>query len=95
MDIKHDRSDGKFFIDTEDGEAYLRYSMSDMCMDIYETYVPGRQRGKGLAGFIVNSALEHAKKEKYSIRPTCPYIKVYLRRHPEYGSLVARGPDCL
>ncbi|MBN2407586.1 MAG: N-acetyltransferase [Elusimicrobia bacterium] len=90
MDVKHDRIKSRFYVETEDGDAFLMYSLSDGCMDLYETYVPNPQRGKGLAPMIVGKAVEHAKREKYSIRPTCPYIKVFLRKHPEFGDLVDR-----
>ena len=43
-------------------------------------------RGKGIASKIAKVAVEYAKAQA-RIRPLCPYMSAYIKRHPEYHSI--------
>jgi len=53
------------------------------------TEVPGDFEGQGVGSTLVKGAFEIVQAENLKIVPTCPFIAAYLRRHPEYQSLVA------
>jgi predicted GNAT family acetyltransferase len=38
---------------------------------------------------MVKAALEYAKAEDLEVLPICPFVKGYLRKHPEYLPLVS------
>ena len=38
---------------------------------------------------LATSALDYARREGMRIIPSCPYVKAYIDRHPEYEDLVA------
>lgn len=56
----------------------------------FHTEVRPDHEGQGLAGRLASSALEATMASGRSIVALCPYIKTYLRRHPEpyAGSVV-------
>lgn len=58
--------------------------------DLTHTWASESHRGTGLASALVAAALDEARAEQVRIIPTCPYLPVWLRRHPEYADLVQR-----
>jgi uncharacterized protein len=57
--------------------------------DVVHTYVPEGMRGRGVAGQVVAAAFAHARTHGVRLIPTCTYIPVWLRRHPEEADVVA------
>jgi predicted GNAT family acetyltransferase len=47
--------------------------------------------GLGLAGRLVTFALDDVRAQGLRIRPYCPYVRAFVRRHPDYQDLVAEG----
>jgi predicted GNAT family acetyltransferase len=47
--------------------------------------------GLGLAGRLVSFALDDVRARGVKIRPYCPYVRAFLRRHAEYRDLVVEG----
>lgn len=50
----------------------------------FHTTVDEEYAGQGLAGKLAHFALEDTIAAGLKVVPVCPYIKVYLRKHPEY-----------
>ncbi len=59
--------------------------------DLTHTFAEPEFRGTGLAGRLVSHVMEKAKAAGVSIVPSCPYLPMWLSRHPEYGDLVQAG----
>ena len=47
--------------------------------------------GLGLASRLVSFALDDVRSKGARIRPYCPYVRAFLRRHAEYRDLVVDG----
>lgn len=92
MNVSHNPAASQFEISTDAGRALLRYAARGDSMDLLHTEVPAAHEGKGVGSALVKAALEHARAEKLRVIPSCPFVSAYLRRHPEYGSLVAADP---
>jgi predicted GNAT family acetyltransferase len=45
--------------------------------------------GRGLAATLVTGALDDVRASGRLIRPLCPYVAAFLRKHPDYRDLVA------
>jgi predicted GNAT family acetyltransferase len=45
--------------------------------------VPDAFRGRGLGSQLVRAALDYAHFNQLKVFPDCPFVKVYLRKHPE------------
>lgn len=47
-------------------------------------------REQGMAGRLVEQALEDARADGVRVVPQCPYVRHWLGKHPEFGDLVQR-----
>ncbi|ASM77695.1 acetyltransferase [Vitreoscilla filiformis] len=63
------------------------YRLNNSVLDIYHTGVPQALEGRGIAAQLVVAALQHARANGLKVRPTCSYVAVYLRRHPEWADV--------
>jgi predicted GNAT family acetyltransferase len=71
--------------------AFLAYRMHGGAVEYLHSETPPELRGKGLAGELAKFALERDKAAGRGVIPTCPFVKTYIERHPEYASLVRAG----
>ena len=53
-----------------------------------DTLVPEQYEGKGIAGALAKFALEYARSKNLKLIVYCPYVKMYMKRHPEYNDLL-------
>lgn len=61
--------------------------------NIYLTHteVPKELEGKGIASILVKMALEDIKNKKLTLIPLCPFVAMFIKRHPEWRKLVLPG----
>lgn len=87
--ITHDSEDLRFFADIEGEEAELTYTYpEDGVMDFDHTFVPEKARGQGVANQLVKAGLDYAKTKDYKAIASCPVVDAYVKRHPEYNSIM-------
>lgn len=86
--IYHDEENQKFFIEINDHQGHLKYDKDGDVLDFHHTFVPESFRGQGIAGKIVESALEFAKENNYKVKPSCPFVASYIKRHEKYMDIV-------
>jgi uncharacterized protein len=48
--------------------------------------------GRGFGSRLVAGAFEDIRARRLSVVPICPFVRSYLRRHPEDADLVAPDP---
>jgi predicted GNAT family acetyltransferase len=80
---------------TVDGKVagFLRYLDRPQGVRVLvHTEVEPAYEGKGVGGRLVAGALDAERARGGKIVPECPFVKTYLKRHPEYGDLVAGDP---
>jgi len=80
----------RFEILTDQGAAILAYRHRGDDLDLMHLEVPRALEGRGYAAALATAALDQARREGIRIIPSCPYVKAFLQRHPEYADLVAR-----
>ena len=89
--IHHDEKKRRFHADVERGEAVLDYDLLDPdTLDLRRTFVSEELRGEGLAGQVVEHALDWARRHDKKVVATCPYVARYVESHPEHADLVVR-----
>lgn len=72
--------------------AFIEYILTtENVMYLTHTEVPVALEGKGLGGSIVFKALNYIKEKGYTLAPLCPFVAAYLKKHPEWQSLLAKG----
>lgn len=73
-----------------DGEiAELVYHKNGNRLVLVHTGVPESLTGHGIAGRLVQAALDMAVAEGKTIAPKCPYARSWLERHPAEAAKVA------
>ena len=72
--------------------AFIEYILNnENIMFLTHTEVPKALEGKGIGKNIVEKALNYIKDHNYTLAPLCPFVAAYLKRHPEWQSLLAKG----
>ncbi len=86
--LKIIQTNSKIYFITQNGEAYLLYNLKNGLMDIYETYVPETERGKGVALLLVKEAFKYAIKNNLKIKPSCSYVYEYIQKNKNNKKLM-------
>jgi uncharacterized protein len=74
-----------------DGEVagFLMYRIEPGVLELVHTDVDPKWEGKGVGAALVQGALDDVRARGLKMRPYCPFVAAYIRRHPEYEDLVA------
>ncbi len=86
--VTHNATAGQFEARTEHGTALLKYVPRGAALDFVHTEVPPAAEGQGIGTSLASAALEHARAQKLQVIPSCPFVKAYIGKHPEYADLV-------
>lgn len=83
---------GRYWIETDAGEAELTYQVGDRgdLIVINSTFVPVEARGGGVAFALVRRAIDDARTAGRKVDPVCPYVDRLFDRHPEWRTLRAQ-----
>ena len=87
-DIRHDAAAGRFEAAVDGGIAECVYRLQGSVMNIVHTEVPPRAEGRGIAAALVQAALAQARAMGWRVRPSCSYVRSYMRRHAETQDLL-------
>lgn len=89
LEIVHNTAAQRF--ETRHGGWLSRcdYRIIDGVMHLVHTEVPPALEGRGIAGALVQAALDWAVAQSLKVRPRCSYVHAYMRRHPETNRLLA------
>lgn len=68
--------------------AFVEYRWHKGDIAFMHTYVPDEGRGLGVAAALAKYVLDYARNRKLKILVYCPYIAQYIKRHPEYETLI-------
>jgi uncharacterized protein len=63
--------------------AFLEYRFYKKDIAFMHTQVPENMEGKGVASALASYAFKFAKEHNKPVMVYCPYVAVYLKRHPE------------
>jgi predicted GNAT family acetyltransferase len=86
----HDNAAQHRFEAIVDGEtALLAYRLEGDTLHLVHTEVPATLAGRGLGGELARAALNAARARGLKVVPTCPFVRAYIARHPEFADLVA------
>ena len=65
-----------------DHTARLVYRIKGDTIDLLHTEVPKELAGHGVGNELARTALEYAMANQLVVRPSCPFVRAYLKRHP-------------
>ncbi|MBZ0285843.1 MAG: N-acetyltransferase [Anaerolineae bacterium] len=87
LEVKHNSEEKRFEVVLGDKIAMVEYMFGGKNMVFTHTEVPPEFEGMGVANKMAHVALEYAKAEGYKVQALCPFISLYVRKHPEYQSI--------
>ncbi|GGK80749.1 NAD(+)/NADH kinase [Mangrovihabitans endophyticus] len=67
----------------------LYYHRDGTDVELAHTEIDQAFEGRGLGGRLATAALEDARARATPVRVSCPFVRGYLQRHPEYHDLLA------
>jgi len=89
LQIEHLPERGRFQADVDGRTCVADYRLDSGVMTITHTGVAPELEGRGIAGALMQAALDHAKARGLKVRPLCSFAAAYMRRHPESAALLA------
>jgi hypothetical protein len=70
----------------------IEYRSKPGVVFLVHTEVDPAFAGQGLGERLVTGALEDLRARGLKLVPLCPFVRAYLRRHPDQADLVAGDP---
>src|SRR5436190_24356112 len=68
--------------------ARLVYQRAGERIRLIHTEVPDALAGRGIGSALARTALGYAQERQLRVVPSCPFVRSYIERHPEYRELV-------
>ncbi|QJX48037.1 N-acetyltransferase [Hymenobacter taeanensis] len=82
------RQNHRFELTVLDSTAFIEYQENDEAITVLHTVVPPQLEGQGVGTAIVEETLQTIEARQRLLIPLCPFVKSYLKRHPEWQRLV-------
>jgi predicted GNAT family acetyltransferase len=86
MDVVDNAALSRFELVVDGQTAVLLYERTAGSLRLIHTEVPAALRGRGLAEQLVKAALDRGHAEGLRIVAICPYVRAYLKKHPQSQS---------
>ena len=61
----------------------IRYAASDGTIVLIHTEIDRGLEGQGLGNVLVQGALDDLRERGIEYVPVCPFVRAYLKRHPQ------------
>ena len=68
--------------------GFVMYHLHGHQITLIHTEVDPRFQGAGLATHLARFSLDDARKRNLAVVPSCPYIRSWILKHPDYADLV-------
>lgn len=86
--IQHKSTLNRFELNVEGHIAHIDYELNNNIINFTHTWVPKELEGRGIGSALTKHALEYAEKNALRVIPSCPFVKVYIDRHPDFLPLI-------
>ncbi|MBF6520802.1 GNAT family N-acetyltransferase [Nocardia farcinica] len=90
--LEHNAADTRYEIYVDDTLAgYADYAEREDAKfrDFHHTITFPEFRGQGIAGKVVEYALDDTRAAGFTVVPTCWYVEKFIAEHREYADLLA------
>jgi predicted GNAT family acetyltransferase len=72
----------------QDVLGFIDYHAEPGLVTIMHTEVDRAAEGRGVGSRLAAGALDDLRRRGLSVRVLCPFVRDYIRRHPEYEDLM-------
>ncbi len=69
----------------------LTYRIKGDTVTTPHTEIDPEYEGQGLGQQLVKEALDHIRDTGMLVRPSCPFVRAYIEKSPEYQAMVKQG----
>lgn len=83
LNITNNEAQKRFETPVGDDFAYIDYRFHDGRMVLMHTFTPLAARGQGVSSGLAKFALAYLRENKMAAIVLCPFIKAYIKTHPE------------
>jgi predicted GNAT family acetyltransferase len=87
LDVVNNTDAGRY----ETSSGHIAYTRDGDVVTMTHTEVDPALEGQGIGGELVRQALDDVRAHGLRVRPSCPFVAAYIRRHPEYADLVSES----
>jgi predicted GNAT family acetyltransferase len=87
--VKDNKEKHQFELTIDGATAFSQYRMHPGVIEFYHTVVPDVLAGRGVGSALISNELDQVRARGLKVKPTCPFVKAYINKHPEYQDLVA------
>lgn len=88
LEVTHNETENRFETWIDGQLSKLDYIEDKDTFVITHVGVYPEHRGHGVAAKLTRAGLEYAKAKSLRVIPMCSYAAIYLRRNPQYLSLM-------
>ncbi|GAB3885175.1 GNAT family N-acetyltransferase [Spirosoma agri] len=88
--VKNNTHRTRFELETEGKLSIVVYqNVDDETLALTHTEVDPSLEGKGVGSHLVEGVLTYVEQNNLKIVPLCPFISVYIKRHPDWNRVVS------
>lgn len=69
--------------------GFAAYRLEGATITFTHTEVDPAFEGQGVGSVLVRGALDDVRARGLGVRPLCPFVRAYIKRHREYQDLLA------
>ena len=91
LEVINNTVEQRFEVRVGDSLAVIDYRRNGNQLVFLHTGVPRALENRGIGSVMAHAALEYAKAENLEVVPECPFVRGYIRKHPEYQPLVSKN----
>ena len=91
IDIAHNLAAKRFEAIVDGVLCRCEYMRVGDTLHLRHTEVPPPLQGRGIAGMLVEAAIDHAAANNLKVMPLCSYARAWMSRHPETHALLSSG----
>jgi uncharacterized protein len=85
-DVVDNTAENRFELAVDGELAIAEYRIADGAIYFTHTETPSKLQGRGIAGRLVQAAMESAQARGLKVVPRCSYVARWLQDHPEFQS---------
>jgi predicted GNAT family acetyltransferase len=90
FEVHRDDAEHRYHAEIDGHQASIRFARrGPRTLDFEHTAVATELRGRGVGELLVRRALDDVRSRGERIVATCPFVRAFLDRHPEYRDLLA------
>ncbi|MFT3700966.1 MAG: GNAT family N-acetyltransferase [Agriterribacter sp.] len=78
----------RFEMLVEGAVSFIQYKQHAHTITLLHTEVPQALEGRGIAASLVEKTLHYLEDNHFKLISLCPYVTMYLKRHPEWNRIV-------